>query len=40
MYEVMEQELQTSMRLLGVKSIEELGPEMVGLLDGLVAKDI
>lgn len=28
------------MRLLGVSSIEELGPEFVGLLDGLVAKDI
>lgn len=36
----MEQEIQTTMRLLGARSIDELRPELVGVLDGLVAKDL
>ncbi|KAL7409819.1 hypothetical protein BDY24DRAFT_418530 [Mrakia frigida] len=38
--EILEQELQVTMRLIGASSIADLKPEMVGLLDGLLAKDI
>lgn len=36
----MTKEITTGMRLLGAKSVDELKPEMVELLDGLVGKQL
>ncbi len=37
---ILEEEIQIGMRLLGAKKIEDLKPEMVELLDGLVGKSL
>ena len=37
---VMEEEIATTMQLLGVTSIDQLGPQYVELLDGLLGNRI
>lgn len=36
----MEEEIATTMRLLGVNNLKQLGPQHVELLDGLLGKSI
>lgn len=38
--QVLTQEIQSGMRLLGARSIKELRPEMLELLDGLVGAQL